>query len=264
VRLVWLVVVTACGRVGFGDELDARDADGAKRACVPVGHDEDGDGIDDACDGCPYIYDPTQPDEDGDGVDDACDPHPTDPIDHIVFFDAFTSIDSGWTFEHDMPTVVDDQWVVDTTASGDQFYAFRSVTPMVDFFALGAHIGSGGTGQRQVLLLAQQDPDHFYYCELNGNSTATAYFAETYTTNGTAFESLVTSTATGPIEDASFAMTYQHDSVDDSVTCKTTWPVQQPTIEAAIPTGIAPTLFGFGTQGLAVTFDYYIQIHSDE
>jgi hypothetical protein len=67
VRLVWLLVITACGRVGFGDVLDASDAHGAKRACMPVGHDEDGDGIDDACDGCPYIYDPTQPDEDGDG-----------------------------------------------------------------------------------------------------------------------------------------------------------------------------------------------------
>src|SRR5438552_14556742 len=36
------------------------------------GHDEDDDGIGDACDDCPSVADATQDDSDGDGVGDAC------------------------------------------------------------------------------------------------------------------------------------------------------------------------------------------------
>jgi hypothetical protein len=37
------------------------------------GIDSDGDGIDDACDNCPFVYNPLQTDSDGDGIGDACD-----------------------------------------------------------------------------------------------------------------------------------------------------------------------------------------------
>ena len=65
-RLVLVVVVVGCGRLSFDPtQIDAR-------TCTdPVGHDEDGDGIDDACDVCPQIAD-DQRDSDGDAVGDAC------------------------------------------------------------------------------------------------------------------------------------------------------------------------------------------------
>src|SRR5690348_6260060 len=70
-----------------GGAIDARADGGAIDAaldgdarCTPIGHDEDGDGIDDACDRCPYIASLTgDPDSDGDGVGDDCDPHPGAP-----------------------------------------------------------------------------------------------------------------------------------------------------------------------------------------
>lgn len=40
-----------------------------------VGHDEDGDGIDDACDACPFASGDAT-DDDGDGIAGACDPDP--------------------------------------------------------------------------------------------------------------------------------------------------------------------------------------------
>jgi hypothetical protein len=67
-------------------------------------HDEDGDGVFDACDVCPGIAD-DQTDSDGDGVGDACDPNPgTDQ--HIVLFEPFVTndwqIQSGtWMFADD-------------------------------------------------------------------------------------------------------------------------------------------------------------------
>ncbi|HEY4057320.1 MAG TPA: hypothetical protein VGM39_11965, partial [Kofleriaceae bacterium] len=68
---VALLALTSCGRVAFDAQGDAStDA----FACNPVGHDEDGDGFDDACDACPQLSD-DQNDSDGDGVGDACDPH---------------------------------------------------------------------------------------------------------------------------------------------------------------------------------------------
>jgi len=45
------------------------------RCSNPVtGADSDGDGIPDACDNCPSVYNPDQSDTDGDGIGDACDP----------------------------------------------------------------------------------------------------------------------------------------------------------------------------------------------
>lgn len=71
--------------------------DSATTDCRPIGHDEDGDGIDDACDDCPATPELAQADRDHDGVGDLCDPHPDTPGDAIVFFDAFaTGPDPGW------------------------------------------------------------------------------------------------------------------------------------------------------------------------
>lgn len=73
---------------------DPPDAAPPDAECVPVGHDEDGDAIDDACDPCPFDVD-NSGDADGDGIALACDPDPGKPNQRIFFsgFDAASRTD---------------------------------------------------------------------------------------------------------------------------------------------------------------------------
>jgi hypothetical protein len=92
---VLLVLVAGCNAIlGLDRTHVAADAGGDAGpdalACA-IGHDEDGDGVDDGCDVCPQIADPLQIDGDGDGIGDACDPNPADPNDVLVFFDSFAT-----------------------------------------------------------------------------------------------------------------------------------------------------------------------------
>jgi hypothetical protein len=65
------MALAGCGRAHFDVTVDA------SSDVVPLGHDEDGDGIADSLDVCPHVVTATQDDADGDGVGDACDPNPT-------------------------------------------------------------------------------------------------------------------------------------------------------------------------------------------
>lgn len=82
-RLVWVLALAGCGRVGFdSNQADAGPLDGRVE---PGGHDEDGDDVPDTMDSCPHLPG-SMTDRDGDGVGDLCDPNPDAPGDAIALF----------------------------------------------------------------------------------------------------------------------------------------------------------------------------------
>lgn len=94
-----------------------------RRADAFVDVDDDRDGIRNADDNCPGIYNPMQEDGDRDGVGDVCDPHPATAGDMILataffddFFDTFTPDNSAsWTVADGVATTA--QTPVDATAT---------------------------------------------------------------------------------------------------------------------------------------------------
>ena len=160
------------------------------------------------------------------------------------------------------PAYTGDQLVVDTRAGG-YFIAGLAVAPSTDTYTFSATIGAGAAGQRQLALLVDSDePNSYYYCDLNGNQTASATWGETYTTDGTTFMEAVSVNAQGPIENRTFEETMTH--APPMMTCTTTWPADQPQVIAAIPAAITqPVRLQLNIVGVELALSYFIQIHSD-
>jgi hypothetical protein len=118
---------------GGGDDGGSGDGDVTVDAsCDTDAHDEDGDGLIDACDNCPHQFNPGQENNDGDGVGDQCDPRPTLGGDRIALFFGFDAMPPGMQFE----PANGGQWVV----TGDQLRQQLATGTHVARFPLGLEV----------------------------------------------------------------------------------------------------------------------------
>ncbi|HEX5062346.1 MAG TPA: thrombospondin type 3 repeat-containing protein [Kofleriaceae bacterium] len=281
------IVAAGCGRLGFGertgggtgdggggsDDGQLDDGGGSGSVDGPMGdgpgtdafvcvtgpnHDEDGDGVRDACDVCPHIPDSAQADTDGDRVGDACDPEPNNARQSILLFDPFVTIGASWT--NGGATQGTDEIIIDARG-GKAFRITRSITPTHDLFMIGATTGAGDASTHHISLVTFPNTGNAdAYCEMydNGSSTATQF---TWTFDNMTYMHGAPS-SWGATRLANGSGTFSYDLDVSQVTCKSTWQSNQRISTAARP-AIAAEKFMIYGENLLMRVQYIIIIRTN-
>ena len=129
------IVVSAVIASGCDEVWDLEYVPPPPPCAAPIGHDEDGDGADDACDICPGLSDQQDEDEDDDGVGNACDPTLDVTGDSKLRFFAFAapSDRDHWGTNPDWVVDADAFVHVDLTPSDGSFVAMIDTPPAPPF-----------------------------------------------------------------------------------------------------------------------------------
>lgn len=253
-----LIVSLGCGRARF-DSLGI-DSAGSDVACTLVGHDEDLDGIDDACDVCPHIPDPGQADRDHDRVGDACDPHPDLAIDSIAFFDPFTTQLPQWTFSGSGTTAYAQDAVVGRGVGGN-WEATLAIATTNDFYAFSGRITAVGimpSKQVSMQITPSEPSTASYYCEMFEN-TGIDNLKLTYTYDRITYSNNSISPLS-PISPSVVAMSYAQEQ--GQLDCRGTVSGSIGSVSDAVPPGIPAAIVFAQTVDADVELDYFVQIHS--
>lgn len=254
-RLVVLALLVGCGRLEFATVRP----DGDATSCS--GHDEDGDGVPDACDNCPHLVNPGQEDGDRDGVGDVCDPQPALPREHIAVFETFAADNGDWDFGGATPVFENDGLRIDTRSSNAELGLRAGGVPGKDTYTLAGRVNGSNGGSHQITLLALQTGMTFYYCELQG-APAQAKLAETYTYDNMTYN-VVDATPIDGFDTGAFVLQLEQIARPE-IACAAAWSGTPASVtSSAVPTDIVPTSIAFGFNGVDATFDYFIDIRTD-
>jgi len=256
-----LLLLAGCGRLGFedvaaiGGDAAVDVAPDTSAVCVAVGHDEDGDGVDDACDVCPHVFGMDQQDTDGDRVGDACDPQPLIPRQRIVLFDSFSDL-SHWTRTSNEVAL---GGVAVLNGSTGVRALTRPYTPMTDQFEIGvATTNLGPASQSLVMINLDTGSSGNYFCEIYDDGAALLQY--TYTLDGSTFLHPGSTPAAHRLAQADGRLQLERDATN--VRCQTRWSGELLTVGGATPAIAANTLVLYA-ENVDVRIQYFIQIRTE-
>lgn len=176
----------------------------------PTQHDEDSDGIDDACDPCPHIAAGGTDDTDGDGVGDACDPAPRSATERWLVFDPLTSRAAAWT-QSNAVTFGTDSMVI-----ADGFIRYNIALTNFRVQIGGELEVTPNTVHQMVLELAHEMFSHYYYAEFYGDQ-ADGYVKITRR-DDTVYTTIDDTMYTGPIPGGPFQWTVDASVANQTIT----------------------------------------------
>jgi hypothetical protein len=249
-QVVLLALVVGCGRLGFGAGDPAADA---WECLAPAGHDEDGDGFDDACDRCPQVAD-DQRDGDGDGVGDACDLAAT--AQQRTFFDPYTASRAEWRYSQSVGFLGD---AVSLPAVNNSIGMYLLAAPGHDVFETGGAFGVGGIGSRQFAIhVGQENGPTDIYCELYDNGTTTRLIL-TYTLDGGATYTPLASMAVAMrLENAAFRLAFEY--APPGLRCVGWWNQTRYEISGTDPGGIVPMQMSMAANNVDTELAYFSRL----
>ncbi|CAN5742628.1 hypothetical protein BH11MYX2_BH11MYX2_16770 [soil metagenome] len=246
--LALLALLSGCGRLGFaGDATSNGDGDVGDdaRVCTPIGHDEDGDGIDDGCDGCPSVADSEQLDSDGDGVTEPCDPRPTIAGDKIASFEGFGGADgftlpSPWTGEGAASVQDDDVVLPATIGTRDAAILSPVALGQTDLFRWSGIIavGSCTSSEHATIEMSALDGVKNLYCEIFNSNGGTGVLQLSWTFDSVNYFSRGQGFLTPDIVGAEGVLQMTHDGTGAQTTCDATWAGGTNGISALTPDNI--------------------------
>jgi hypothetical protein len=251
--VVMLAVLAGCGRLSFGREAPSIDSGPDARPCDPIGHDEDGDGFDDACDVCPQITD-DQLDTDRDDVGDACDPAPA-TAEQRTLFDPFTSARADWTFDQRVTYQADS---IGLPALSDSIGIQLNGTPGRTILEVGGRVtASGPAGGQMAIHIGEQGGANNYYCELY-DGTGSLFFMLTYTADDITYNTLDGVELGGLLDAGMYRITFVHTPPD--LTCIATWKGMRVQIGAPAPAGVPTDAMYVAANRIDTELDYFVRL----
>jgi hypothetical protein len=248
--LVMFVICAGCGRRAF-DHATPIDTALDVEACASIGHDEDQDGIDDACDVCPQIAD-DQLDGDHDLVGDACDLATTSQ--QRTFFDPFTGPRAEWTYDS---RVTQGNESVRLPALTSPVGLQLNGVPDRTVLEVGGRVLAGGTASRQVAIhIGEAAGSNNYYCELFDGS-GSLFFMLTHTPDGSMFTNLDSVQIGGLFTAGTYRITFVHTPPD--LTCVAWFNGTRYQVGAAAPAVPLQAMYIAATN-IDTELDYFVRL----
>ncbi len=271
--VVLLVIAGGCGRLGFESHSTSSDGDVPRDAvhiidvgtavdmgphpeagtCVGSGHDEDGDGVDDNCDLCPWVADPLQPDTDGDFLGDACDPDPSPEA--IVLFDPFVADTAAWHYNNAHSYVADSLRIGAITD-----YTGQYLTTGVgrDHLVIGGHVDATAIGAGQIVLgVGPASGNATYFCELYQDAGG-LILSLTYTLDGVGYANETIVPLTGSLSGQDYIL--ELDRRPPNAICTATWKGARHVASGAIPGGVTEEIYYLAQNQLQVDLRYFARV----